>query len=1444
MKYYLNFYKDNDNFMVKADEYDNNVKTNFEEFNALVFLEEKVEHNKITDYKLIIEKEENGNYNYMSSFSGKYNYNDGTVEFLKCNFKKSLSTNANFIVYIELYEGGIRVFNGKDRHLKVILRKECVDFKIDVEGSKNILDVFEIEDEFLESLNIKITSQEESKFNTFMYYLEINKNESVTPNTFKPFGNKEIELIEIITPEMFLNNETYIHVFLKDSFNNTKYKKFHLVTKNSKFTCFEIKDEIKKIRNVTENISVFFEERSVEYLNPVIQYNQNIQIKSETKIGLLNKRNGYFDMKLSDYFTDINDIENCQLFFTINGSNILSNPVYIDIDNKEPKIFFNNLDEDNYMIVRDETENVNLTGVIEDKNFFYVGNGSIKCDFEDIGYNLIVRGNNFDKVVINGSECIYIKGEEYSYVLSDTYGTPEFFLNNESITLEYIDDYEENGKVVFVIFDSTELSTYENNIISTQGNLKLKNDKITKQQFFKICNKYIIKAIFGADTTTDERVDLGIDNFDYSFLRKLESKNVSCELTGDKKFIMDFTSTRLVFLSKLKDELIKYNKTRILSKREGFHLEGLTVFPISLKPTENFTTKNNVVYIDNKYNEKNKEDIYGEIGLTLNETPAVIKNLIMERVNESSFMFSFYTSIKDGINMFSTTIYDENGNMNQNSFVIEKTNKSIKLDFEKENKNYNILEKETYNEVTTNKDKFTVKVYVLNETYKQKNQDNYIGVHNGSYEKKYKIFNDRDNRVALIELEGKDEEKRYEVYYINGENKDIVYTLKKDFIKIYTEKDIVTGLKEYYLYIEKDEFIKINTENSNSNLKVEYEKDKERLKISRLNDERVIENDIIKIFAFDENGVFKPYKHEVNVEFYNDNILNNFRIDEISLIDDKIFNPKFNLKFNILSPDDVKRVYYYDELENDILLREKEYVLENGTYIIKDITTPLESAEKYIYIIFQNGVEIRKEILKDTDITLHLIENPFKTAYSKDNESITFKIKNDNKNPKDTNIIIRYDNKNVIKKTLFSPYQTIEFKIENLVQKDYNFEILYEENRKIYKIEDLFISLQKNNIDFEIEKLPILSIFSLNEPKIFTVNTKEDHSKIKIKTVSDRREIKEFSIINKKIDFQFNDKGVYEIYVYYQDKNNQKLLKTYIMQIYIDKKDYLDFNLENFEKFSFISSVLIKNKSIIQTENIMASVEYHLNSKAKKTIFPKINNEEMLFILPKEVGRNEYFYKDTNGSFKLSDINIKKMIINATHKFEIPGDKNEIYQKIENDYIFESKTDVTFAVGELNKIEVYSYNTRRTSVQYVMGRSETKINSILLPCKITAYNKDDFKVEEVNLLINEVSKVSFRLVKSKTVKVSFENKLTRDSFIMLKDTLNIPIKHKKKHRLYHEYVGIAVYHQVKEWLALTVEERNEVLILLDNKAYDKTSVKKTNENLKRLFLKYYNKGDL
>ena len=1434
MKYYLSFYKDKDSFMVKADEFDNKVKTNFEDFNALIFLEEKVEHDKITDYKLIIEKEEKGVYNYMSSFSGRYNYNDGTVEFEKCSFKKSISNNANFRIYVELYEGGIRTYNGKDKLINVILRKECVDFKVDIEEAKKILDVFEIENELINEINIKITSQENSKFNTFMYHLEINKNEVVIPEVFLPFGNKEIEKTVELQPEMFLNNETYIHVFLKDSFNNIKYNKYHLITKNSKFTCFEIKDEIKKIRSLSEEISLFFEERTVESLIPIIQTDENTQIKSEKKIGLLDKRNGYFNMTLAEYFPDVENIEECILYFAINETKITSNSVYIDIDSKEPKIFFNNLDEDNYQLIKEDIDKINLSGVIEDKNFFYIGSSSLKCDFENIGYNYIVKGNSFDSVSVNGSECIYIKGHTYSYVISQTYGQLNFLLNGEPIVLDYIDDSNEGGKSLFVIFNKNELSTHENNIIATQGGLKLKNSKITSQRFFEICDKYIIKAIFPEGTVTTERIDIGIDNFEYSFLRKLEKNNVSCELTGDKKFILDYTDNKLVLLSKFDEDLIKYNQTRILSKRKGFNLEALTLFPVALGNNENFTTKNNVVYIDNTYNEKDKSDIYGAIILSLNEEEIEAENLNIERVNESSFLFTFNVPIGEGINNFITSLYDENGNLNQNSFVIEKSNKNIKLDFQKESKNYNILEKEEHKEITTNKDKFTAKIFVLNETYKQKNQDNFIGVYNGSYEKQYKIFNDRENRVALIELDGNIDEKKYEIYYINGDNKDIVKTLKKDFIKVYTEDNVITGLKEYNLYIEKDNFVKINVENNNENIKVEYDEIKERIKITRVNNEKVIEKDTLKIFAYDENNIYKPYKKEVTVEFYNENII------EVEEVSEDIYNPTFDIKFNISFENEVDNVYYYDEIENDMFKRKKTYEKYEGKYIIRNISTPIEVKELFLYVVFKNGVEIKKEILKNNNIKLKFIENNYKVSYKKNDENLVFKIKNNEQEIKNTNIIIKYNKTEKIFPSTFESYETLEFEIDDYPDDSFCvFEIYHEYNNKRYKIYNEIIPLEIEVIDFEILKLPIISMYSLKDEKIFDVVTKDDVNKIKIKTISDLGITKEFKIIDKKINFDFNDKGIYEINIYYEDSKINELIATRIMQVYIDKEEYLDFNIDNFKKFSFISSIKIKNKSILTEKDLSPSIEYHLNNKNNKNIYPKIINQEMQFILPKNVGRNEYYYKDKNGILKLADINISSVIKNKEYEFDINKEKNEIYGREENTYIFEKSTDLTIDIKGVKKINIYSYKTKRTSVQYLTNKKETKINAILLPCKIYVYDLDSLNVNTIEVLLNEFDDKRFKLINNRIIKTTFKNKFMKEKFEMKKDTFNLDINYKKKHRLYHFFNGFALFNNIKEWSNLSEVRKNDILIELDNQAYDKRSLEKTNENLRKLFIKYF-----
>ena len=126
MQYFFNLFNEDkvENFIYEENK---NIKTNLNFFNVKFYLED-LTNLEISNCELIIEKENEGKYNFNNKISGKIE--DGLVEFKNAEFKNSVEEASNYRIYFELKQGGINVLSTKQYSIHFTLYMKAVDFNI------------------------------------------------------------------------------------------------------------------------------------------------------------------------------------------------------------------------------------------------------------------------------------------------------------------------------------------------------------------------------------------------------------------------------------------------------------------------------------------------------------------------------------------------------------------------------------------------------------------------------------------------------------------------------------------------------------------------------------------------------------------------------------------------------------------------------------------------------------------------------------------------------------------------------------------------------------------------------------------------------------------------------------------------------------------------------------------------------------------------------------------------------------------------------------------------------------------------------------------------------------------------------------------------------------------------------------------------------------------
>ena len=1433
MKLYFDFYNDaGQTKYIYLNNINNKLNINLDKFNMTAHIDEELDLNykKITDYFLVIEKEVNGTYILEKKINGSYN--SGTISYENCNFDDIVSNSSSYKLYFQFHEGGVIVYNGKDKPFLINLKTKCEDFDVDIYDSIMIDEYYEIQkiDTELSSITFKMSIINNKNFNNYKYfYVFSSAMEENFEHEYKILTENEIEIIEPISIASFSKGVTYLHFYLKDTFDNISHRIFKITTKQNTLTLFEIIN--KEINLVKDEIfSIFYKSRNIKSVTPVIETVSESEEKkiyvSKKNIGTLDLNKNVLTFKLSDYFEE--DFSNNKLFlyFQLNeNKNDVSNKMLLLIDSVPPEISITNF-QDNYKLITNDESFVEIVGQIKDENFFYLGNNKQKMDLKKAKHYLIVYSEyNIYSVLFDGvnEKKEFLKYSNF-YVVESLSETFTIYDKDDSVVpvdnYTYINDFTKNGfKNLYIFLDESELSQYEINIIEHQNGLKIKGDIIpfiSKQEFSKFTSIYYIKCEINNDINNTCLFDVGVEDFGYSFLPKINYSNISCNLTNKKEAILNFNLTNLIIIKSNQDiEVTKFKSNKIVQNLKTTTFEELSFLPISLSNDEFFSLDGEFMYWDDTLNSYPYEEIYSQPILKDKENVVLnYRNYSVTELDKDLYTFNFITSIEDGINEFKLEYSDIVDNKKIVEFTVEKNTKKINVVIDELfNKNFNKFQSsENSYELSTNRSSINIKFIIENETLDKIKKDTYLIIKNDTVYKKQKILNESGKRVVYIEFQNqniKQENNQFFVYYDNEVKENISFKLKNiQTLTLNTISKFISGFNQYYLKYEIDEFAKIKVTSSNKNIICSIQPENKIIKIVRINSNDFLEKSDISILVTDQHNLYTPIKQTVSAIFYNDNIINTYHIDD--MVNYYIINQQFNLKISSLYTDKIEYIKFYDKLEADIFKRNKFAIFDSddsSTFIIKNIVTPIIPSSLEISIkVKDEDLIINKRLFEDDKISLYEEKNNFVINYIKDNR-FNVRIFNKEKNHLFIKKIEIYNNDK-----LLDTIENVEFN-----NKEYNKEYYYNLDNfdgeakittKIYNKFEKLIFINSELVNFD----PVSVECWLKDFKEYNVLKQSDLNNIVLESNLTDGEywltIKEITGMKKTIKLKLGnnsftcDNGQYLFEVYYKKYNYLKKTAVYNVELINDNEDYIDYTKE-YSRFLNINQIFV-HKNINTPFKYLNPVLLHFHNKQLiKTYHPDFFvNNKICFSINKYIGNNLYIYKDVKIEKRFEEYN--KEVFDNNQQFEIfslhTDEKALFYDNKKSMIILDKLENIKFKTIGVDKMIIETSRVTSKIERYLIDNVENVLFKEFIPCKVSFYNHNNF-IKEIKFEIpdDEFDKIEFPHFSSPFK--SNDNK-TYIYPIRIKNSsndikvVNFSIKHKLKHFLYNYVKDIAILSDV------------------------------------------------
>ncbi|MGL5711528.1 MAG: hypothetical protein ACRCX2_00795, partial [Paraclostridium sp.] len=1462
MNYYFNFFNDTKKEYFKADRNNSNIKTNLSNFNLKIYYNETgVRPDKVTDFKLVLERENNGVFYHYKKLDALLDSYEMTLNFTNCKLDSNEFSNDKFKIYLMLYENGIPVYSGENSAIFVTLKTKGDEFYIDVNNTKKIDDVFEIQNssEVLTEIDLTIKTYDQATSNNLLYYCNISHEETIKMGTYEVLGVNEKNVKVAITPTTFLNNETYIHIAIKDIFGNVNYKKYKLLALGNNFSSFEIFSDDIIIGDLDGAIDLYIDFRNVAAITPVITYKENnteVKEVAVEQIGTYNLEGGRLSFIPSEYFNfkSIMEYKNvAYLSFYLNGNKELeTKSVALLYDDKSPVVKISNLDENNYGLTRNDSDYFKINGSFMEDNLFFIGRESKKCDFLEMQHTLIISSTKelvyAEFTTSSGVERVNLQKYGDAYVCQSL---SESFLVYDDKGVQathdsFINDYASNGtKKLFLVFEKEKMSNYERNIIDNQGGLKLKGPaslESTGQKFIDFQRYFIIDVTFPQGKVGKFSFDVGIEGFEYSFLKHCLKNNVSSEISDIKELEIGFVSTRIVSINTTSDiSVIKFNDLKVTGEYNFFKLNEISFKPLSLMENEFFSTSENVSFFDDYLNAKNYENIHTMPILRIDNNVNVdYKNFRLSKSSmltdgvDNNYGFEMDCPISDGINNFILNFQDITGKESLTSFTIEKNHKDVEFTIDKQSmKGSEIVDNNFGYTLTNNKDKSFIKIIVNNETKKQKEKERYIITKSGDKVLKHKIVNDKGVSICTFSLDNAHGGVTHSVFYETLDDKKFdLLLVKKDDLTLSVESEFISGSNNYFLEFEKDPFAKIDLDYNNKD-KFICSLNDNFVEIIRINNDNFMEEIELSLKAYDHNGNFEIKTKTIKGVFYNDSILVGYEIQKNFLDNGQLIYPMFNLEIKTYSRDVIDYISYHDNYEIDVFRRKKIaiYDSEKEVYIIEGIVAPISEVALTInFHLKNNDLIIRREIFETDKIMLKTETNEFLTSCNKIDNELEFNIRSSTGKTELLELSIIANDKvvsNFENVTFENEFDNKTFKLNIDGYSNYNlFYIRFVTKRgKVIYSKMIEYNFSRTNIKFKNFIDDDLLIVDKNDAKTLNISFKEKTGKLKLEitnTYEITKDIEIFDGVNILEDFE---NGIYNMKTFYIDSNNRKQLSKYKMQVFDKYGDHIELENRAFETIKKVCNFTIRNNSLIPNDKLSSFISLYINGNFVKNYFPKYVNGKMEFNFEKREGKVDIFYQDKYCSLKLSSFEHRESISSNPKVYNIGTVNNEMFTKDGNVIRMVEFVDLLFQTKNVDNIKIVSKKFGRISERRVSDNFRTVISKIHMPCDVYFYNKDGKKLFEEPLMITEYEKIiySFKIKNTENPRGNKPTRLTLDlnKYVLKRNIskLNIKFKHENNHVMYNTFKSIAIMQQCKWWLELDKGRRNEIIKEINNKAY-------------------------
>lgn len=1393
-------------------------KTNLEKCKVSFFLMEIQNRyrDEVTSFELMIEKENEGNFIFNNKITG--NLADGLVEFNKCELKDSNGLEAKYRLYIDCKQGGLTIFTTKDQPVYVQLKTSNSEFNLIVHDAIELNEVFELQQQ-TEELKFDLSIKKTVGVFTYSFYLDSNDTgKQPSDGEFIPISSNFVELKTKISSSYFKNNIAYLHFYLKDNFGNVGYRQIQITTKNSTMIALSILNPEIQLLNWKEEFGILYESRNVQKLKPVIAYmteNGIVQVDGKKEIGTYDKSHKSFLFQFNEYFDEIQKDE-FVLFFVLNGDKkLVSNEMKISIDNAKPSVEITNI-EDNYKLITDKNiKKFKLKGKVIDKNFFFLGSNVKKLQLNsDVNLLILESEEELKEVHFGDKVQQLIKFNKYYYckTLGKDFKVRDFN-DNETTNFKSINDYiTEEEKTFYIWFSKKELTMYENNIIKHQGGLKLKGSIlpfVKSQNFIEISEFYILQVIMRSDAKSTYSFDLGIADFDYSFLYRVLPKNISCEINSKKQIICDFEKTKIVMIKNLAEAAItKFNENKIISQKTGIIDNLVNFLAISLKNGEFFAPNSNYIFFDDELNSQELETVYYKPILKKEENVILYHDYICKKISDDLYNFEMDIDIEDGENNFSILFEDILRNKIEKKFSVEKNYHNINaiIDTGKLGK-FNLKD----NAVVTNRDSVVIQFLITNETKKLKTKDKIIRIKSDKTVKQ-QIIQDGESgkRIAVFEFNATPEETEYEIYYEETSSKIGSFTLqKKNQLLLTNNKDkFISGSNHYFLTIGKDEFSKLSVVHNNQNTFSCSVKDN-IIDISRNNNVNIIEDIELELTVFDPSGLFNSVSKTIQGTFYNDNIIESYKIlGDYS--DNKIKEHSFDIEIKTNKTDYIEYIRAYDKTEINFYKRFKYGKKEENTYTIQNITTPLKPSPVEIEIKLKKlDFTIKKYLFENNPILYVEEKHNLLCSFVKNNDKLEISLKNQYKKE-----VVTYDKIEIFHNGI-KFHSSSNITISNILKLEFNKELFFGSEEILVVLYD-----KKDKIVFTASEIILFDEYIENSAKLknfdmYNIKTtaelsnltlelnKKDEYSYSLNIVDVYNNI---STVNLKKD-SFNDiditEGVYTFELYAKKFNTNKLIHRYYVVVNNDIESCFNVSTE-YTMIRYIDEIRVDVLLPIYPGHLN-NVLVFKNSEVQKNIYPyKIEGKRIFFKIPKMNGINEYIYKN-----QYMEKILPKCIISPRKdgNFKIKNlytTDNVFLSQNEDVITLQKKANLFIQVENCEKIHVISKDVRQKF--HVLPNQRTMIYKDLIPCTLEFYKKGwKIKTIEVNVehIENDLVPIDEDKEIQKLESIPFELRMMQ----MKRQEYQMKMKNRTKHFLLdfaNMYAGI-------KWKSMSIEYKEEFL---------------------------------